>query len=239
MIIAFESSGSVASVAIWHDGRIAWREAHGAKAAENSLPMAAEAMAELGVALAALEAVAFGAGPGAFTGVRAACAVAQGLAYARDVPILAVPSLMAVAQAALVSANITGIPPDKSTQVLALTDARMGEVYVAAYRFVVDGWHEVLPAALMAPQDIAQLPLKGEWCAAGSGVALCADSLRSMRVIAAQAPDITPHARDVAALAAALRAQGHTGVNAAAAAPLYVRDKVALTSAERAQGLRM
>jgi tRNA threonylcarbamoyl adenosine modification protein YeaZ len=118
MIIAFESSGSVASVAVRHGGRIAWREAHGAKAAENSLPMAAEAMAELGTGLAELEAVAFGAGPGAFTGVRAACAVAQGLAYAREVPVFAVPSLMAVAQAASVDAKVTGTPQHKSTEAL-------------------------------------------------------------------------------------------------------------------------
>jgi len=164
-------------------------------------------------------AVAFGAGPGSFTGLRIACGLAQGLALARDLPVIGISSLEAIAQEA------------NEPRVVACIDARMREVYYAALT-IEDSehgsrWREVIAAQCVAPEH-APRPPAGEWIGAGNGFAVYGN-LGLKRVL----PEVHPSAMAVAQLAAPRLAAGE-GVDAALATPIYVRDKVAFTKAELA-----
>jgi tRNA threonylcarbamoyladenosine biosynthesis protein TsaB len=213
---AFETSTEWCSVALWVEGevRAAERRAdhrHG----ELALPMLAELLAAARLDMAALEAVAFGAGPGAFTGLRIACGLAQGIAFARGLPVCGVSSLEAMAEE-------LGAP-----RVVACLDARMGEVYYAALEKAEAGaWREVVPAQCVAPAR-APRPPGGGWVGCGSGFAAYGDF-----GLAQAWPEVHPGAAAVARLAAPRLAAGQ-GVDAARAAPVYLRDKVALTTEER------
>ena len=193
-------------------------ERAGNRHGELVLPMLERLLAGAGIASAQLDAVAFGAGPGAFTGLRIACGAAQGLAFAHGLPVLGVSTLEAMAEEA------------GGRRVVACLDARMSEVYFSAYERRDAGpggrWREVIPVMCIAPAAAPRLPGEG-WIGCGSGFAVYG-SLGLDNVI----PDIHPSATAVARLAAARIAAGE-GVDAALAAPVYVRDKIAFTSAER------
>ena len=193
-------------------------ERAGNRHSELVLPMLERLLAGAGIASAQLDAVAFGAGPGAFTGLRIACGAAQGLAFAHGLPVLGVSTLEAMAEEA------------GGRRVVACLDARMSEVYFSAYERRDAGpggrWREVIPVMCIAPAAAPRLPGEG-WIGCGSGFAVYG-SLGLDNVI----PDIHPSATAVARLAAARIAAGE-GVDAALAAPVYVRDKIAFTSAER------
>ena len=193
-------------------------ERAGNRHGELVLPMLERLLAGAGIASAQLDAVAFGAGPGAFTGLRIACGAAQGLAFAHGLPVLGVSTLETMAEEA------------GGTRVVACLDARMSEVYFSAYERRDAGpggrWREVIPVMCIAPAAAPRLPGEG-WIGCGSGFAVYG-SLGLDNVI----PDIHPSATAVARLAAARIAAGE-GVDAALAAPVYVRDKIAFTSAER------
>jgi len=179
-------------------------------------------LGEAGIALAQVDAIAFGAGPGSFTGVRTACGVAQGLAYGANLPVLPLVTLEAMAEACRAR---TG-----ASEVLAVLDARMGEVYWAQYKYD-NGWREVVAPALSAAQDVTPLPADG-LRACGNGLREYADSFAGKAFAQDALLDIVPHARELALLAVAALAAGQ-GVPAAQAQPLYLRNKVAYTSAER------
>lgn len=218
-IAAFETSTEWCSVALWLDGECAaMEERAGNRHGELVLPMLERLLAGAGIASAQLDAVAFGAGPGAFTGLRIACGAAQGLAFAHGLPVLGVSTLEAMAEEA------------GGTRVVACLDARMSEVYFSAYERRDAGpggrWREVIPVMCIAPAAAPRLPGEG-WIGCGSGFAVYG-SLGLDNVI----PDIHPSATAVARLAAARIAAGE-GVDAALAAPVYVRDKIAFTSVER------
>jgi tRNA threonylcarbamoyladenosine biosynthesis protein TsaB len=221
---AFETSGEWCSVALHVDGAIAALERRaGHRHSELALPMLERLLADAGLTAARLEAVAFGAGPGSFTGLRIACGLAQGLALARDLPVLGVSSLEAIAQEA------------GAARVVACVDARMREVYYAALE--KDGmpqfppqfprWREVIGTRCIAPLA-APRPPGHDWIGAGNGFGVYGN-LGLTKVL----PEVHPTAYAVAQLAAPRLAAGE-GVDAAAAAPMYVRDKVALTRAELA-----
>ena len=212
---AFETSTEWCSVALWLDGEVAGieeRTGHGHS--ERVLPMLDRLAAMAGIALKELDAVAFGAGPGAFTGLRIACGVAQGLALARGIPALGISTLEAMAEEC------------GTARVVACLDARMGEVYYSAMERHGDRWREVIPALCAAPSSVPKPPGEG-WTGCGNGFAVYG-ALGLARVI----PDIHPTAIAVARLAAPRLVAGE-GVDAALAAPIYVRDKVAFTEAER------
>ncbi len=212
---AFETSTEWCSVALWIDGEIlSLEERAGNRHGELVLPMLDRLSAAAGVPVAGLDAVAFGAGPGSFTGLRIACGVAQGLAFARGLPVIAVSSLEALAE------------ESGALRVVACLDARMREVYYAAIEKTGGRWREVVPAQCVAPAAVA-LPSGGGWVGCGNGFAAYG-SLGLARVI----PDVHPSAVAVARLAAPSFAAGE-GVDAALAAPVYVRDKVAFTVEER------
>ncbi len=223
-ILAIETSAELASCALLVGDRVSVRSTPGVRSHSQSvLPMVQELLSEAGIALADCDAVAFGAGPGSFTGVRTACGVAQGLAYGAKLPVLPLVTLEAMAEACRAA---TG-----AGDVLAVLDARMGEVYWAQYRFLDGGWSEVVAPTLSAPQDVA--PLAADRLqACGNGFAEYADAFADKPFAQTALPDIVPHARELALLARAGLAAGQ-GVPAAQAQPIYLRNKVAYTSAER------
>ncbi len=202
-------------------GELRVREAHaGNRHSELILPMVQAIMAEEGIALTQLDAIAYGEGPGSFTGLRIACGVTQGLALAAGCPIIGIGSLHALAAAAALETDATGV--------LAILDARMGEVYAARYR---DGI-EVLPPALYKPEALPP-PLTGE-CVAGTGFFAYETLLDATwagldyRVSALHYPG----AAQVARLAVPRFLAGE-GRSAEWAEPVYVRNKVALKKSER------
>lgn len=222
-ILAIETSAELASCALLVGDNVIARATPGVRSHSQSvLPMVQELLREAGIALADCDAVAFGAGPGSFTGVRTACGVAQGLAFGAGLPVLPLVTLEAMAEACR---GATG-----ATEVLAVLDARMGEVYWAQYRF--DGaWHALVAPTLSAPQDVA--PLASDALqACGNGFLEYADAFAAAPFAQGALPAIVPHARELALLARPALAAGQ-GVPAAQAQPIYLRNKVAYTSAER------
>jgi len=219
---AIDTAADTCSVALWQDGEIAALEQpavnrHG----ELLLPLFTRLMDQAGVSSSALDAIVFGAGPGSFTGVRIACAVAQGLAFAHDLPVLGVSTLEAIAENAGVD------------RVIACQDARMHEVYLAAYARHGAHWEVCVAPECVAPAE-ASVPAGGDWTGCGSGFDIAGEALRARlgAALVHVAPMVGSCAAAVARLAAPRLARGEGG-DAALAAPEYVRDKVALTRAER------
>jgi tRNA threonylcarbamoyladenosine biosynthesis protein TsaB len=232
IILAIETSSELASCALLNsaDGadtpgltRVLTREASGVRTHSQSvLPMVQALLRDAGIALADCDAIAFGAGPGSFTGVRTACGVAQGLAFGARKPVLPLVTLEAMAEACRAR---TG-----ATDVLAVLDARMGEVYWAQYRWT-GAWQVVREPALCAPGDVAPETVEG-LAACGNGFAAYPEAFANAPFAAGAHGDILPHAREFAVLGVAALAAGRA-VPADEAQPLYLRNKVAYTSAER------
>ena len=219
---AIETSSEWCSVALWADGEIAAIERRaGHRHGELVLPMLERLLAQRGLAARALDAVAFGAGPGAFTGLRIACGVAQGLALARGIPVLGVSTLETVAE------------ESGAERVVACLDARMHEVYYAALERTPGGWREAIEAQCVAPAAAPLLPGDG-WLGCGNGFAQYGEALRARlgAALARVSAGAHPSAVGLARLAAPRLTAGE-GADAALAAPRYLRDKVALTMQER------
>ena len=185
-------------------------------------------LAEAGLALQDCDAIAFGAGPGSFTGVRTACGIAQGLAFGSNRPVIAVDTLIAAAQACR---DATG-----ADDVLVVLDARMGEAYWGRYRWMNGeagvAWHAVSEARLDAPARVAALLTGAMPAACGNGFAAYAAQFEGCDFAATARADIMPHATQVAILAQRLLADG-AAVAARDAQPVYLRNDVAQTTAER------
>lgn len=206
---AIETSTEWCSVAVWEDGEIAAAERRaGYRHSEIALPMLQELLRGK-----PLDAVAFGAGPGAFTGLRIACALAQGLAFVRGLPVIGISTFETIAEEA------------GTARVVACIDARMREVYYAALEKRAGRWHEVIAAQCVAPESAPPPPGAG-WVGCGNGFAVYGN-MGLERVF----PEIHPSAVGLARLAAPRFAAGE-GVDAAAASPVYLRDKVAFTKEE-------
>lgn len=221
LIIAIETSSEIASAALLHGEHVIARETVGVQTHSQSiLPMVQSLLAEAGVALGRCDAIAFGSGPGSFTGVRTACGIAQGLAYGLDLPVVPIVTLAAMARA---SRAVTG-----ADEVLVVLDARMDEVYWAHYRYL-DGWHAVIAPSLSAASAV---PFIDTAVACGNGLRAYA-ALFDARIVASDTDHlIMPHATDVAYLAQQAFSDGKF-IAARDAQPLYLRNKVALTTAER------
>lgn len=229
-LLAIDTSTDWISVAATRagGGRDVLLEAPASNAhSEHVMPLVDRALRDAGWRLADLDAIAFGAGPGAFTGVRIACAVAQGLALGAGLPLVAVGTLEAIAESAW--------RRDRSARVIAALDARMQEVYVAAYAREGDAWRAIVAPRVARPGDV-DVP-QGGWLGAGDGFArhpALAQRVGASRVHA----DVRPCADAIAALAAPRVAAGDV-VAAHDAHPVYVRHRVALTLAEREAGARL
>jgi tRNA threonylcarbamoyladenosine biosynthesis protein TsaB len=224
---AIETSTEWCSVALWTEGEIASIERRvGQRHAEFVLPMLERLLERAKLRVESLEAVAFGAGPGSFTGLRIACGVAQGLAFARGIPVIGISTLEAIAE------------ESGAARVVACIDARMREVYYAALVKEMNParpWREVVEAMCVAPAAAPHPPAKG-WLGCGNGFSVYGDALRAALgdAVGRVRPEIHPAAAAVARLAAPRLAAGE-GVDAGLAAPVYVRDKVALTVEEQAE----
>jgi tRNA threonylcarbamoyladenosine biosynthesis protein TsaB len=214
---AFETSGDWCSVALAVGGDVRGRELRaGTRHSALALPMLQALLAEAGLRASQLDAVAFGAGPGSFTGLRIACGLAQGLALARGLPVLGVSTFEAIAEEA------------GADRVAACVDARMREVYYAALEKQRGRWIEVVSARCVPPQDVPA-PAGDGWVGCGSGFAAFPELLKGS--LSAVRPDVHPTAIAIAQLAAPRLAAGE-GVDAALALPVYLRDKVAFTKRE-------
>jgi tRNA threonylcarbamoyladenosine biosynthesis protein TsaB len=227
-VLAIDCSTEWLAVAAGDASHCVERREHAVQAhSQLALPRIDAVLAECGWRVTDLDGIAFGAGPGSFTGVRIACGVAQGLALGASRPVVPVATLEALAQQAYRAHAVT--------RVYACLDARMHEVYVAAYEREGDRWRETLPPAVMKPDDV--VAPKGEWFGAGEGFLAYPDLARRLSLHAVDAT-LTPSASALIQLAVPRLAAGQ-GVDAAHALPLYVRHRVALTSAERAAGARL
>jgi len=194
----------------------------GGQHSQRILSMIDDVLSETGASLSGLDALAFGRGPGSFTGLRIGAGVVQGLGFAAGLPVVPVSSLAALAQG------------EPHTHVLAALDARMNQVYWGAYVRDPDNRPQLIAAELVAaPQDLPA-PADGGWWGVGSGWDIYSAQLRTCmrdRVVGWSA-HIYPHARDVAILGAAGFIAGEA-VSAERALPVYVRDDVAKKSTLR------
>lgn len=231
-LLAIETATEACSVALWIDGALCERhELAPRRHAELVLPMVDAVLAEGGVAKRELDAIGVGRGPGAFTGVRLAIAVAQGLALALDRPVVPVSTLAALALGACTGADAAAVP------ILALIDARMGEVYAGCFAPDAQGTVDALGAeSLSSPRELA-LPAHAAWRIAGTGWGSYREAIEPLlgqaTIVHADGAAL-PRAGAVARLAARDLARG-LGVDAALAQPVYLRDKVALTLDEQAR----
>lgn len=251
-LLAFDTSTETLAVALAHGAHRETEQIPGGAASSlRLLPLAAELLARASCDWSALDGVAFGAGPGAFTGLRTSCAVAQGLAFGRGVPVWPIDSLAIVAEDA--RAQLDAADPAAAARplgVLVAMDARMGEVYVAAWHWdAARGWHGAAPAALSEPdsvgrwQDAAWSVPEGGAAAGGAfrrvvcGSALAVPALRRAGLTppAGVQEIVAERDRAGALLRLALHAREHApGLAPEQALPVYLRDKVAQTVAERA-----
>lgn len=223
-ILAIETSTELASVALLHRGEFIVHEALGVNThSQTILPMVQILLAQAGISLAQCDALAFGAGPGSFTGVRTACGVTQGLAYGADLPVVPVVTLHAMAQACREACG--------AKDILVVLDARMEEVYWAQYRYQ-DGWENVSEPQLSAPSAVAEVATDKRVTLCGNGLVAYASAFDKLVLATDRQPDVMPHARQIAQLAQIELAAGRTVV-ARDVQPIYLRNKVAFTTAER------
>lgn len=223
-LLALDTSTDLMALAVGDAAR-QWTvlEEGGAKASSALLPRLQALMHQAGLALADLDALAYGAGPGAFTGLRTACAVVQGLAYGLNKPVLALDSLQLVAEDARAGRD--------DFDVEVAMDARMGEAYAGCYRFTQGAWQVLRPPALLGAAELGAL-----W-QANPPPAVAGNAWPNLAPVLAL-PEGVPlapgHDRAAALWRCAAQAWA-TGprLAAAQALPLYLRDKVAQTTAER------
>jgi tRNA threonylcarbamoyladenosine biosynthesis protein TsaB len=220
-LLAVETSTELCSVALLRDGELFVEEAMAENRHSDLLvPMLRRVLERAHLSPRQMDAFAFGQGPGSFTGLRIACGIVQGMAYAAERPVVPVSTLMALAE------------QTNESRVLAALDARMGEAYLAAYARGDSDWEEVIEPCLVAREGLPSLPGR-RWVATGSGF----DRHGWLRDAYREAIEMRfecdlPRAGSIARIAARRLGRG-AGVPAQQAAPLYLRDKVALTSEER------
>ena len=231
-ILALDTSTEWCSVAVGDGTRWHRQDEHAGQAhSERVLPMVHAALAEAGWTLAELDGIAFGAGPGSFTGIRIGCGVAQGLAFSADLPVSPIPTLAALAQEVF---RVRGW-----TRVVACLDARMREIYLAAYMHGDGGWREWAVPSVLPPAEASRAAPadRANTYGAGNGFTAYPALVAELALVAA-AGDARPSAQSIGELALPRLLAGE-GVAAAAAAPLYVRQRVALTAMEQAAGARL
>ena len=234
--LAFDTSTDRMSVAVT-DGARVWQHSGpgGAQASTTLIPAVLALLAESGMALDEIEAIAFGRGPGSFTGLRTACAVAQGLAFGANhgagIPVLPIDTLMAVAEEARFQQTGAMTADDAPLHITALLDARMDEMYVQSYEFNSGLCTSIKGCELIRPENL--VPGPAVRLLAGNVFGVYAGRLPAA-LAALPCVEAFPTATALLRLAPALAAAGQC-VEAALALPLYVRDKVAQTTDERAR----
>ncbi|MDP9108592.1 MAG: tRNA (adenosine(37)-N6)-threonylcarbamoyltransferase complex dimerization subunit type 1 TsaB [Pseudomonadota bacterium] len=221
IILAIETSSENASVALWRDGDLASRSASGvATHSQLILPLLQALLAEAGLRVGDCDAIAYGAGPGSFTGVRTACGIAQGLGFGAGRPVIPVDTLAAMALACH--------QHTAAQSVLALLDARMGEVYWGQYAFLPMIQVQTAPT-LSSPPTVGG---HDSQAACGNALLAYADSLPTSATVRSLHPAVMPHAGQIAALAVQAFERGEA-IDPRQARPIYLRNQVALTTAQR------
>jgi len=221
-LLAIDTSADFCSVAASRGEALFSRhEPSGQRHAERVLDMVDQVLIEARLELAQIHGIAYGAGPGSFTGLRIAAGVAQGLALARGIGVVGIGTLLALAEEAA------------GSRIIACLDAHRGEVYHAAYRRAGARWEEVSAPGLYRPEAVP-LASGTDWLGCGDGFAVYREGLaaRLGECVSAIRPETTPTARAVLKLAIPRFAAGEAR-DAAEAVPVYLRDKVALKTSER------
>lgn len=225
-ILAIECSTEILSIAVYAHGEIHERVEQSRRHGDVLLPLIDAVLDVARVDKLSLQAVAFGRGPGAFTGVRMAVAAAQGIAYGLDIPAIPVSSLAALAQ--------EGFDRGAAPPLLALSDARMGEVYAGFFDVGADGLVYAIGEERLAAPEAISLPGDDVWCVLGPGFHAYRQAID--KALGYRSDGISrscyPQASTIARLAARELREGRV-VEAKLALPVYLRDKVALTTAER------
>ncbi len=224
-ILAIDISTEYLSLALWLDGRVLSRDIHaGQSHSQQILPTLRDLLTEAQLDLEALDGIAFGAGPGSFTGLRIACGVTQGLAFGAGLPVVEVSTLQALAQ------------QSGANKVIACLDARMGEIYYAAYEKKDDVWLEVIAPALFKPEQAPALQ-GNDWVGVGTGWLAYPEMLNQVyqdHLVEPPKPEHSSHptALAIAEIALPVFAAGQAKA-AHEVAPIYIRNKVALKMSER------
>lgn len=226
-LLAFETATEACSVAVYVDGAV--RERHAVAPRQHAtlaLPWAEELLAEAGVQRSQLDAIAVGIGPGAFTGVRLAVALAQGIALGLDIPVVPVSTLAVLA--------LSGKPDDAGVdrELVAAIDARMGEVYLGRFGVDADGLVVARGAEVLVAPDAASTEVSFDALGIGTGFSAGNGALAARLGLARVFADALPHAGDLARLAAREFIRGKA-IAADALEPAYLRDRVALTLVEQ------
>ena len=227
-LLAFDTSTELMSIAVscTRNGVPQLWQHHGAAGAQASagmIPAVMGLLAQASLPLSALDAICFGSGPGSFTGLRTACAVAQGLGFGVNVPLLPIDTLLALAE----DARWTTLQGQQSLRITALLDARMDEMYAASYAFESGQWSTLQSSYLVRPEQLQPTPLM-----AGNVFDLYGARIPGTGVVG-QRIKAFPCAAALLRLAPQFLQMG-AAVPAAQAMPAYIRDKVAQTTQERA-----
>jgi len=221
-LLAFETSSDVCSVALLVGDQLQMRRTSGQKHSSLILPMADELLAEFGLTVSQLNAVAFGRGPGSFTGLRIGAGVVQGIAFAAGLPVVPVSSLAALAQG------------DDSDRIAVAVDAHMRQVYWGTFERNAEGLMQAAMAEQLVNPDEIEIPAAGKWIGVGSGWDAYADALSGRMVsrLAQWQQHCYPLAQQIALLGQAAFQKGDC-VTPEQASPVYLRDKVAKKMHER------
>ena len=221
-ILAIDTATEACSAALWNDGNTcAHFELCPREHTQRILPIVLDILTQGGVSLTDLDALAFGRGPGSFTGVRIGIGIAQGLALGAELPMIGVSTLATMAQGAWRKQG--------ASRVLAAIDARMGEVYWAEYQRDAQGvWHGENTEAVLKPEVVQQrlAELEGEWATVGTGWAAWPDMTQGANVTLSDGDVLLPEAEDMLPIACQLLEQGKT-VAVDKAEPVYLRNEVA------------
>ena len=227
-ILAFDTSTEYLSLALLKGGETSSYDCNaGQTHSQIILPQIQALLDSANLQLSDLQGIAFGAGPGSFTGVRIAAGVAQGLGFGANLPVVSACTLLALAEAS------------GADKVIACLDARMGEVYHAAYEKINDEWQCIIEPGLHKPDAVPAIAGAG-WVGAGSGWQTYAEQLSFAYAaqLHATQPQLLPTAEAILKLALPIFAKGEAK-SASEAMPIYIRNRVALKTVEREQGLRL
>lgn len=227
-LLAFDTSTEYLSLALLKGDEIFNYDCNaGQTHSQIILPQIQSLLDEAGLQLSDMNGIAFGAGPGSFTGVRIAAGVAQGLGFGANLPVVSVCTLLALA-------NASG-----ADKVIACLDARMGEVYHAAYEKIDDEWQCMIEPGLYKPDAVPAVQ-GAAWSGAGSGWQTYNEQLSAVYAVQLQSvqPQLLPTATAILELARPIFMNGEAK-SAAEAMPIYIRNRVALKTTEREQGLRL
>lgn len=221
-IISINTSSDIASVALLHKGVVTTATHDGfSNHSMTVIPMLQKLLANASLTVADCDAIAFGCGPGSFTGLRTACGIVQGISFGIDIPVVPVVTLEAMAESCRRKYGKNDVVP--------VLDARMHEVYWAEYAYKYGNWEIISVPQLSSASAVTN---KNSVVYCGNGLSAYADDMKDIVINREQFLDIYPHAEDIALLAEK-KYLNKDYISSEMIQPLYLRNKVALKTAER------